>query len=76
MVPEAFITRLQAYLRYSAQQQCQMVPVPPFTVLLRPSAEASEDDHAVPDEPLGDDIREPLGRLREAFEARGRRTRI
>jgi hypothetical protein len=76
VVPASSITRLQAYLRYCAQQQCQTVPVPPFTIFLRPSAEAPEDDHAVPDEPLGDDVREPLARLREAFEARARRTRI
>ena len=77
MVPEAFISRLQAYLRYSAHQQCQAIPVSPFTIFLRPSEVASEDDHAVPDEPLGnDDIREPLGRLREAFEARARHPRI
>ena len=76
MLPAAFITRLQAYLRYSAQQQRQVVLVPPFTIFLRPGAEASEDDHAVPDEPLGDDIRQPLARVREAFEAHARRTRI
>ncbi len=76
MVPAAFISRLQAYLRYSAWQQCQTVPVPPFTIFLRLSGEASEDDHAVPDEPLEDDIRQPLARLREAFETRARRTRI
>ena len=76
MVPASSITRLQAYLRYCAQQQCQTVPVPPFTIFLRPSAEAPEGDHAVPDEPLGDDVREPLARLREAFEARARRTCI
>ena len=77
MIPTAFISRLQAYLRYSAQQQCQTIPVPPFTVFLHPSGEASEEDHAVPDEPLlGDDIREPLARVREAFETRTRRTSI
>jgi hypothetical protein len=76
VVPAAFISRLQAYLRYSARQQCQTVPVPPFTIFLRLSGEASEDDHAVPDEPLEDDIRQPLARLREAFETRARRTRI
>jgi hypothetical protein len=76
VVPASSITRLQAYLRYCAQQQCQTVPVPPFTILLRPSAEAPEDDHAVADKPLGDDVREPLARSREAFKARARRTRI
>ena len=77
MKPEGFISRLHAYLRYSAQQQCRTVSVPPFTVFLHPSTEASEEDHAVPDEPLlADDIREPLARVREAFEACARRTRI
>ena len=72
MTPAASITRPQAYLRHSTQQRCQAFPIPPFTAfLLRPGAEASENDHAIPNEPpLGDDIREPLAGLQEAFEAR------
>jgi GNAT superfamily N-acetyltransferase len=76
IVPASSITRLQAYLCHSAQQRCQSVPVPPFTIFLHPGGEASEEDHAVPDGPIGDHLREPLARLREAFEMRARRTRI
>jgi hypothetical protein len=52
------------------------VPVPPFTIFLRSGGEASEDDHAVPNGALEGDIRDPLDRLRKAFEARAPRTRI
>jgi ribosomal protein S18 acetylase RimI-like enzyme len=76
VVPETSIARLQAYLRHGAQQQCQVVPVPPFTIFMRLGQETSEVDHAVPDEPIGGNVRGPLARLRKAFEARGRRTRI
>ncbi len=75
-VPAELITRTQAYLRYSARQQSETVPVPPFTLFLRTEGGGSEDDHAVPDEPLGDDVGEPLAKLREAFEVRDRRTRV
>ena len=77
MVSAVSVTRVQAYLRYSAQQQhVQTISVPPFTLFLGPGGEASEDDHAVPDEPFGDDVRESLARLREAFEGRARRVRV
>ena len=76
MAPAATIVQLQAYLRHGSQQRCHTVPVPPFTIFLHLGRNASEDDHAVPDEPLlGDNIREPLTRERESFEARSQRTR-
>ena len=63
------VTQAQAYLRCSAQRQFQKIPVPPFSYFLCPGVEASEDDHAVPDEPLGGDVRVPLTELRDVTRA-------
>lgn len=76
MLSTVSVTQLQAYLRYSAQQQSETIRVPPFTLFLSPSEAASQDNHAVPDEAFGDDVREPLARLRATCAARFRRTRV
>ena len=76
MASTVSVTDVQAYLRYRAQQQSETIPIPPFTLFLRTGGEASEDDHAVPDPSLGDDVREPLARLRATCGARARLTRI
>lgn len=51
VVSAVSIACLQAYLRYSARRQSETIAAPPFRLFLRPGSEASEDDHAVPEEP-------------------------
>jgi len=70
------VTQAQAYLRCSAQRRFQKIPVPPFTFFLCPGVVASEDDHAVPDEPLGGDVRGPLAELRDVCDTHSRRPRV
>jgi ribosomal protein S18 acetylase RimI-like enzyme len=64
--------RLQAYLRQSAGQRYEAVPVPPFTLFFHPTDDLTYFNYAIPDVPPDGDLREPLDRLRTAFVARGR----
>jgi ribosomal protein S18 acetylase RimI-like enzyme len=77
MIP---ITRLQAYLRYSAHRQYDAVSVPPFTLFFHPTDALVYFNYAIPDEPTptdpGQDLHGPLAALRAAFEARGRQPRL
>ncbi|MDQ4078365.1 MAG: hypothetical protein M3220_19230 [Chloroflexota bacterium] len=69
MIP---ISRLQAYLRHSAQQQYETVSIPPFTLFFHPSDPFPYFNYAIPDEPVTGDQREPLEKLRAAFQSRDR----
>jgi GNAT superfamily N-acetyltransferase len=68
--------RLQAYLRESARRIYEAVPCPPFTAFLHPESDLPYSNYAIPDEPAGGDLAEPLGLLRGAFAARDRRPRF
>jgi ribosomal protein S18 acetylase RimI-like enzyme len=68
--------RIQAYLRTTASGFYDAVPVPPFTAFFSPTDPLRYLNYAIPDEPAGGDLREPLERLREAFHARGRIARF
>ncbi len=71
------IARLQAYLRHSAHQQYDAVPVPPFTLFFHPSDPLTYFNYAIPDAPIpGENLREPLATLRATFAARERRPRF
>lgn len=67
----SLIERLQSYMRSSAAERYESVPVPPFTAFF------STDpliyfNYAIPDGPLSGDVGEPLRRLRAEFQARRR----
>ncbi|OJH41426.1 GNAT family N-acetyltransferase [Cystobacter ferrugineus] len=66
------IERLQSYMRRAAAQRYGSHPVPPFTVFLHPFDPLIYFNYAIPDGPLMGDVREPLRRLREEFQRRGR----
>jgi ribosomal protein S18 acetylase RimI-like enzyme len=68
--------RIQAYLRATAAAFYDAVAVPPFTAFLSPTDPLPYLNYAIPDEPAGGDLSEPLGRLREAFRSRGRLPRF
>lgn len=67
----SLIERLQSYMRSSAAERYESVPVPPFTAFF------SADpliyfNYAIPDGPVSEDVGEPLRRLRAEFQARRR----
>lgn len=72
----SIVSRLQAYLRHNAQQLSETILLPPFTLYLRPGAEATTDDYAIPNEPLHSPIQAHLEHLRAECAARGRVARI
>jgi ribosomal protein S18 acetylase RimI-like enzyme len=68
--------RIQAYLRATAAGFYEAVPVPPFTAFFSPTDPLPYLNYAIPDEPAGGDLTEPLAHLRETFRARGRLPRF
>ncbi len=68
--------RIQAYLRTTARGFYDAVPVPPFTAFFSPTDPLRYLNYAIPDEPAGGDLGEPLAWLREAFRSRGRIARF
>jgi ribosomal protein S18 acetylase RimI-like enzyme len=68
--------RIQAYLRTTARGFYDAVPVPPFTAFFSPTDPLRYLNYAVPDEPAGGDLREPLERLRAEFRGRDRLPRF
>lgn len=73
---DASVESLQAYLRHSAQQQYQAIPVPPFTLFINSTNAFKFFNYAIPDQPVEGDLREPLNRLQGEFIAAGRQPRI
>jgi ribosomal protein S18 acetylase RimI-like enzyme len=59
--------RIQTYLREIARGFYDVVPVPPFTAFFNARDPLRFFNYAIPDEPVGGDLRGPLERLREAF---------
>jgi GNAT superfamily N-acetyltransferase len=70
------IDRLQSYLRESARQRYDALPAPPFTVFVNPSTDFSYFNYAIPDQPVGGDLRQPLDALRAVFAERRRQPRF
>jgi ribosomal protein S18 acetylase RimI-like enzyme len=68
--------RIQAYLRTTAIGFYEAVRVPPFTAVFHPRDALRYLNYALPDEPVGGDLRRPLDRLRDAFRERGRLPRL
>jgi ribosomal protein S18 acetylase RimI-like enzyme len=68
--------RIQAYLQETARAAYEAVPVPPFTAFFHPRDPLRFFNYAIPDEPVGGDLAERLGALREVFRARERLPRF
>ena len=68
--------RIQAQLRHSAQLNFEAVAVPPFWLFLNPDDDSAYANYAIPDGPVGDEIRAPLAELRSLFRARRRTPRF
>jgi ribosomal protein S18 acetylase RimI-like enzyme len=74
--PDVTIDRLQAYMRQVLVRGREVVAVPPFTIFFHQSDANTYFNYAIPDEPAGAYLREPLVVLRTEFRARGRRPRF
>src|SRR5919199_1597511 len=70
------IQRIQAQLRYSAHRNYEAVAVPPFTLFFNPDNDSPYANYAIPDAPVGGDLRAPVAALRTTFAARQRRPRF
>jgi ribosomal protein S18 acetylase RimI-like enzyme len=68
--------RIQAYLRATAAAFYEAVPVPPFTAFFSATDPLRYLNYAIPDEPAGGDLTEPLELLRATFRSRGRLPRF
>jgi ribosomal protein S18 acetylase RimI-like enzyme len=64
--------RLQGYFRSTARRLYDAVPLPPFTLFLHPTDDLVYFNYAIPDEPAGGDLSEPLAGLRAEFVRRSR----
>jgi RimJ/RimL family protein N-acetyltransferase len=54
----------------------EAVPVPPFTLFFNPDNDSPYANYAIPDAPVGGDLRQPLTELRAKFAAHNRRPRF
>jgi hypothetical protein len=70
------IERIQAQLRSSAHQNYEAVALPPFTLFFNPDDASPYANYAIPDAPVGGDLRAPLTALRTTFAAHQRRPRF
>src|SRR3954453_12155714 len=68
--------RIQAQLRHSAHMNYEAVRLPLFTLFFNADSDSLYANYAIPDGPVGGDLREPLAELRAMFVARGRRPRF
>jgi ribosomal protein S18 acetylase RimI-like enzyme len=67
---------IQAYLRETARGFYDAVTVPPFIAFFHPRDPLRYLNYAIPDEPAGGDLREPLERLRATFREHDRLPRF
>lgn len=70
------IDRLQSYMRETAREQYDVERVPPFTAFFHPQDLLTYLNYAIPDAPIGGDLRRELAALRAAYHARRRRPRL
>jgi RimJ/RimL family protein N-acetyltransferase len=68
--------RIQAQLRHSAHLNFEAVAVPPFTLFFNPDDDSPYANYAIPDGPVGGEIRAPLAELQSLFRARRRTARF
>jgi ribosomal protein S18 acetylase RimI-like enzyme len=68
--------RIQAYMRETARGFYETVAAPPFTCFFHPHDSLRYLNYAIPDEPVGGDLDEPLEELRSVFRERERLARF
>lgn len=73
---EQLITRIQAQLSASAQQNFEAVAVPPFTIYINADSDSLWNNYAIPDEPVTGTVDGALARLTALFQERGRQPRF
>lgn len=66
------VDRLQSYMREVLVPTREVVTIPPFTLFFHPHDDLSFFNYAIPDEPAGAYLHEPLAALRQEFRARAR----
>ncbi|MEM7032990.1 MAG: GNAT family N-acetyltransferase [Chloroflexota bacterium] len=64
------INRLQAYLRHTANDIYEAVPVPPFTAFFHPHDKFDHFNYAIPDAITDQNLRESLAELTTVFKQR------
>lgn len=70
------VEQIQHYLRLAIAHEREVVAAPPFTIFFSRESTQTYFNYAIPDEPVGGDLRAPLAELRGAFAARARRPRF
>jgi GNAT superfamily N-acetyltransferase len=65
------ITRLQAYLRNSADERYNTVSIPPFTLFFHPTDRFPHFNYAIPAEPVTEDVQAQLHALCQEYVRRG-----
>jgi len=73
MIP---IGRIQAYLRHNAHQQYRAVAAPPFGCFFHRTDSLPFFNYAIPAEPCGGDLTQPLTELRRVFQQNDRQPRF
>jgi GNAT superfamily N-acetyltransferase len=68
--------RLQTYLRQVVARERATIAAPPFTLFLNPTDPRDWFNYAIPDGPIGGNLRAELQALRAAFAAHQRRPRL
>jgi ribosomal protein S18 acetylase RimI-like enzyme len=74
--PSITVDRLQSYMRSAVALHREVVRIAPFTLFFHPTDDAIYFNYAIPDEPAGAYLREPLAALRAEFRARRRTPRF
>jgi len=74
--PSISVERLQSYLRRVVECEREVIAAPPFTVFLNSNRSSIYFNYAIPDQPVGGDLRDELERLCAVFTARQRRPRL
>src|SRR5579859_6130128 len=70
------IEHVQTYLRQSAFQRYEAVPVPPFTLFFHPVRIDPHTNYAIPDAAVSGDLQAVLGSVRQVFASRRRYARF
>lgn len=74
------IARIQAQLRYSAQQNYEAIALPPFTCYFNPENPSPWNNYAIPDEPIraeqGDRLQDQLAELCARYQQQERQPRF
>jgi ribosomal protein S18 acetylase RimI-like enzyme len=70
------VERLQSYMRHVVEREREVIAAPPLTVFLDPNNSSVFFNYAIPDRPIGGDLRDELDNLSAVFAARQHRPRL